>query len=129
MWEKLIFVGPVGAVGSVTRAPLGAILETSQSRQLLQRLMEEIFEVGVALGVKLNKGVVKNSIEYAEHSPFEATSSMQRDIIDGQPSELESQVGVVVRLGIKTNIPTPAHEYIYSSLLPMENKARGTIRF
>ncbi len=129
MWEKLIFVGPVGAVGSVTRAPLGAILETSQTRQLLQRLMEEIFDVGVALGGKLNEGGVKTSIEYAEHSQFEATASMQRAIIDGQPSELESQVGVVVRLGIKTNIPTPAHEYIYSSLLPMENKARGKIRF
>ena len=79
--------------------------------------------------MNLNEVGGKYSIDYAEHSPFEATSSMQRDIIDGQPSELESQVGVVVRLGIKTNIPTPAHEYIYSSLLPMENKARGKIRF
>jgi 2-dehydropantoate 2-reductase len=127
MWEKLIFVGPVGAVGSVTRAPLGEILQLKQSRELLQNLMEEIYEVGLALGVKLNQNVVHDSIKYAEQSPFEATSSMQRDIIDGHRSELESQVGVVVRLGTKAKIATPVHEYIYSLLLPIETKARNKI--
>jgi 2-dehydropantoate 2-reductase len=77
--------------------------------------------------VKLNQNVVHDSIKYAEQSPFEATSSMQRDIIDGHRSELESQVGVVVRLGTKAKIATPVHEYIYSLLLPIETKARNKI--
>ena len=54
-----------------------------------------------------------------------ATASMQRDIIDGKPSELEAQNGAVVRLGQEVGGPTPVHEFLYASLLPAELKARG----
>ena len=32
---------------------------------------------------------------------------MQRDIIEGRPSELESQGGAVLRLGADAGVPTP----------------------
>jgi hypothetical protein len=43
---------------------------------------------------------------------------MQKDIMEGRPSELEAQTGVL-------DVSTPTHEFIYASLLPMELKARG----
>ncbi|MBP1694279.1 MAG: 2-dehydropantoate 2-reductase, partial [Chloroflexi bacterium] len=51
--------------------------------------------------------------------------SMQRDILDGQPSELEAQSGAVVRMGAQAGIPTPLHSFIYASLLPQETQARA----
>jgi 2-dehydropantoate 2-reductase len=61
-------------------------------------------------------------------SLFEAgIASMQRDVMMGRPSELETQVGAVVRLGQQAGIETPAHTFIYGSLLSLESVARGQI--
>jgi 2-dehydropantoate 2-reductase len=49
---------------------------------------------------------------------------MQRDILNGRPSELEAQNGAVVRLGAEVGVPTPTHAFIYHSLLPQESAAR-----
>ena len=54
---------------------------------------------------------------------------MQRDIMDGKPSELETQNGAVVRLGKEVKVETPVNTFIYNSLLPMESLARGQISF
>ncbi|HUV59590.1 MAG TPA: ketopantoate reductase C-terminal domain-containing protein, partial [Desulfatiglandales bacterium] len=57
------------------------------------------------------------------------TASMQRDIMDGKPSELKSQNGAVVRLGQEVGVETPINNFIYNSLLPMEMRARGQLQF
>ena len=54
---------------------------------------------------------------------------MQRDIIQGRPSELEAQIGAVVRLGRRLDIAVPVHRTIYGALLPQERKARGEVDF
>jgi 2-dehydropantoate 2-reductase len=50
---------------------------------------------------------------------------MQRDIMQGRPSELDAQVGAVVRLGEALGVAVPVHRMIYDSLLPLERKARA----
>lgn len=57
------------------------------------------------------------------------TTSLQRDIIDGKPSELGFWNGAVVRLGREANVATPTHGHIYACLLPQELRARGKIAF
>ncbi len=61
--------------------------------------------------------------------PPEATASMQRDVMTGRPSELEAQIGAVVRLGAAVGVATPLHAFIYASLLPLERRARGQFQF
>jgi 2-dehydropantoate 2-reductase len=56
--------------------------------------------------------------------PPEATPSLQRDMMAGRPSELETQIGAVVRLGQDVMVATPLHAFIYGSLLPLEMRAR-----
>jgi len=51
------------------------------------------------------------------------------DIMDGKPSELESQSGAVVRLGKEMGVDTPINTFIYDSLLPMEMRARKKLTF
>jgi 2-dehydropantoate 2-reductase len=59
----------------------------------------------------------------------DSTTSLQRDIAAGKPSELEAWNGAVVRLGREAGVPTPLHEFIYHSLLPSEFRARGEGQF
>jgi len=53
---------------------------------------------------------------------------MQRDVMEGRPSELEAQIGAVVRLGQEADVATPLHEFIYHSLLPLELRAKCNSR-
>ena len=39
---------------------------------------------------------------------------MQRDIINGKPSELESQTGTIVRYGKESNVSTPINTFTVS---------------
>ena len=57
--------------------------------------------------------------------PEDATSSMQRDIAAGKPSELESQMVTVVRMARESGVEVPTHEFIYEKLKPSEQKARA----
>ena len=57
------------------------------------------------------------------------TSSLQRDIGAGRPSELEAWNGAVVRLGREAGVATPLNDFLYHSLLPLELKARGELEF
>ena len=61
--------------------------------------------------------------------PAYATASLQRDIMAGRPSELDSQCGAVVRLGNEVKVETPTHAFIYHALWPLELKARGEVMF
>ncbi len=49
--------------------------------------------------------------------------------MEGHPSELTDQVGVIERLGIESGVATPIHSVIYHSLLPQERLARGEVSF
>ena len=69
------------------------------------------------------------SMDYWDSMPPEVTSSIQRDIMNGRPSELDALNGAVVRLGKEAGVETPVNAFIYYSLLPMEMRARGLIQF
>jgi 2-dehydropantoate 2-reductase len=58
-----------------------------------------------------------------------STASLQRDVMQGRPSELDAQVGAVVRFGQQADVATPLNIFIYNSLLPMELRARGELQF
>jgi 2-dehydropantoate 2-reductase len=128
-WEKFIFVAPYGGIGAVTRAPAGVIRSLPETRRMLEKGMQEILEVSRALRVSLAEGIIEKSMKLVDSLAPDATTSLQRDITAGKPSELEAWNGAVVRLGRETRVATPLHEFIYHSLLPSELRARGEGQF
>lgn len=129
LWEKLMFVGPFGGVGAVTRAPVGVLRSLPETRALLEGAVDEIFQVARARGVAVAAEAVATALALIDGSPAQATASMQRDIIAGRPSELEAQVGVVVRMAREARVAAPCHTCLYASLLPQERRARGEVVF
>lgn len=129
MWEKFLFIAAISGVGAVTRAPAGVMRNVQGTRQLLQQAMEEAVAVGNAHQVNLPDRVVEETMAFIDGLPEGATASMQRDIMDGRPSELESQNGAIVRLGSEKGVPTPIHTFLYHSLLPQELRARKEVDF
>jgi 2-dehydropantoate 2-reductase len=85
--------------------------------------------VARARGIDLPEESIPQTMRLIDGLPPGGTASMQRDIVAGRPSELESQNGAVVRLGQEVAVPTPLHAFIYDSLLPLELRARGQLQF
>jgi len=124
LWEKFLFVVPVGSVGAWRRAPIGRTRSEPESRAMLERGMREILALARARGVPLPDEAVPNALGFVDGLDPSGTASLQRDLADGRPSELEAWTGAVVRLGRESGVPTPLHDEIYAALLPLERAAR-----
>ena len=129
LWRKFLFIASVSAVGAVARAPIGTLRSRPDTRDQLERAMREVLAVARAHGVALPDDVVAETLAFTDTLPEEGTTSMQRDIVAGRPSELEAQSGAVVRLGREKGVPTPVHEALYRALLPLERQARKELAF
>lgn len=129
MWEKFLFIASFSGVAAVTRAPAGIIRRISESRQMLEEAMREIVAVASARGVSLKTDAIHSTMAFIDGLAPAATASMQRDIMEGRPSELSEQAGAVVRLGQEVGEDTPIYSAIYRSLLPQELRARGEVAF
>jgi 2-dehydropantoate 2-reductase len=125
MWEKFLFIAPWGSLGSVTGLPVGTLRSGPESRARLVQALEEVAAIATAAGSDPGAESVSKTLASLDGLPAESTSSMQRDIMAGLPSELEAQTGAVLRFGRKTGVPTPVHGAIYAELLPLEARARG----
>ena len=129
LWQKFLFVVSWGGVGAVTRAPIGVIRTLPQTRRMLERSMLEILQVARSRQISLPEDIVSTTLNFMDTLPPNGTTSMQRDIGEGRPSEIEAWNGAVVRLGRKTGIDIPLHTFIYDCLSPLEQKARGELQF
>ena len=125
MWSKFLFIAALGGVGALTRSLIGALRSEPKSRELLRQGLEEIRAVALGRNILLPADIVDGTLAYIDTLPTDGTASMQRDIMEGRPSELEAQVGAVVRLGDLVGVPVPVHRMIYQSLLPLERQARA----
>lgn len=129
MWQKFVLIAAWSGMGAITRAPVGIFRSQPGTRQMLERTIFEIYDVARARGIDLPEDVVVKTMKFLDALPSEGTASMQRDIMDGKPSELKMQNGAVVRLGQEVGVETPVNNFIYNSLLPMEMRAQGQITF
>ncbi|MYE70077.1 MAG: 2-dehydropantoate 2-reductase [Gemmatimonadetes bacterium] len=126
LWHKFLFVCSLGGVCAVCRMPLGPVRANPASRDLLRRAMEEIAAIAAARGITLPPDAVDRALEIFDSFPPEGTSSLQRDIAAGIPSELDAWNGAAVRIGAESGVPTPVHSFIHAALLPSEMAARGS---
>lgn len=125
LWGKLAFMAANSGVGAITRVPSGQWRSVVGSWEMAQQVVREVLAVAAGKGIEMPNDSLAAAVARLEGSPPNGTSSMQRDLMEGRPSELEVQNGAVVRLGLDTGVLTPVNTFIYNSLLPQEMKARG----
>jgi len=125
MWSKFVFIAALSGVGALTRAPVGVIRGQPESRRLLEQSLEEIHALALRAGVPVPADLVATTLAYVDTMPADGLASMQRDMMQGRPSELEAQVGAVVRSAERVGLDVPLHRTIYAALLPQERTARG----
>jgi 2-dehydropantoate 2-reductase len=125
LWKKFIAICVSGLL-AICRSSYGVVRENEGTRKLMQELLNEIYELALKEGIKLEENIVERMLQFIDTLPYDSGSSLSRDVMEGRPSEIEYQNGTVVRLAEKNGIETPVNRFIYYCILPMEQRAGKT---
>ena len=125
LWMKFLFIASFSGMGAIANAPAGKLRTDPELRTQMIRAMQEIYALAHARGINLPANAIETVMAGVNALPEDATSSMQRDVAAGKPSELDSQNGAVVRMAHESGVQAPMHEYIYDRLKVLEQKARA----
>ena len=124
IWQKFLLICPLSAVTSVARVTIDEVLANPETAELLNQCLQELTTVGLANEVALTDRDQTAVLEQIAGAPAGATTSMQRDIIASQPSELDTQLLSAISVARNCGVATPALSFIYSALIPQERAAR-----
>ena len=124
LWTKFVFISSVSAMGSLTRVTFGEYRGVPEARAVLGEAIGEVAAVARTRGVKLDADILAKTQAFIDSSAPGIKPSMQRDVEAGKPSELESLIGIVMRMGAEKNVPTPVMRFAYAMLKPGGLKAQ-----
>lgn len=125
MWTKFLFIAVMSGIGALTRVPVGVWRESPELRELVTQSLREVVAVAAARGISLGDDAVEKTWQRYDVMAPDATASLQRDMMEGKPSELDAQLGAIVRLARENGVSVPVTSMVYHALLPQERAARG----
>ena len=114
--EKFSYVSPIGAAGLYYPATAADFQKEGEARELFKTMIREIATLAEAMGIPFQKDMVDVNLKILSNLAPEATTSMQRDIMEGKQSEIDGLVYEVVRMGEKYHVPIPAYEKVAEKL-------------
>ena len=114
--EKFSYVSPIGAAGLYYHATAADFQKEGEARELFKTMIREIATLAEAMGIPFQKDMVDVNLKILSNLAPEATTSMQRDIMEGKQSEIDGLVYEVVRMGEKYHVPIPAYEKVAEKL-------------
>jgi len=126
LWEKFIFICGVSGMTALTRLPIGPILATAETCDMLLGTMTEVQAVARAEGVGVGPGAAGQALAFARGFEPSARGSLYYDLAAGRRLELETLNGTVVRLGRNRAVATPMNRAIYAALKPYVDGAPPT---
>ena len=124
IWKKFLFIATYSGVGALTRSIIGELRKEEQIKSMLNQTAYEIVTIANAKGIPLKNSDIDMIMHVIDQLDPNTTASMQRDIMEGRPSELDNFNGYIVRTGKQLHISTPVNAFTYYCLLPQEKKAR-----
>lgn len=113
-WRKLA-INSSGIIGTLIDKPF-AIAQDEGVADAIRVLVGECRDVGRAEGADLPETLPDEIVAYYRAQAPELRNSMHNDRLAGRPMELDARDGVIVRLGEKHGIATPAHRMLVALL-------------
>jgi 2-dehydropantoate 2-reductase len=117
IWRKFFFISTTAALTTYLKTDFRSLVWDEDKKPLYLEIMRELFAVSEAEGVGLYDGIIEDMLKYGGSLPAGSTSSMNSDYQAGRKTEVETLIGVVVRLGIKHGISLPIYEKVYKKLI------------
>jgi len=111
VWLKVAGNATLNPVSVVTRATLGEMFATEQSRELIRTLMQEVESVARSLGVELPVSIDKRMAGAA--TVGEHKTSMLQDLEARKPLELDALLGAVIEIAGWNDVEVPSLRALY----------------
>jgi 2-dehydropantoate 2-reductase len=127
LWLKLVGNVAFNPVTALTGATLGELTRLPAMVDLLRRLMEEVAEVGRALGIELPVSIERRleaGLAVGDHR-----TSMLQDLEAGKTLELDCMTGAVIEIADRVGVAVPHTETIHAcaSLLDLLRRERSAL--
>ena len=119
---KFSYVSPIGTAGLYLHAVAGDFQREGEARELFKTLIREIVTLANAMGITFEEDLVERNLKILSNLPEEATTSMQRDVMEGKQSEIDGLVYEVVRIAKKYGVEVPVYERAAEKFREMEVK-------
>lgn len=124
IWRKFLFICVISGMGALTRQEIGVMREDPFIRNLMTDSAYEILALAGKKGIALTEKDIEQVFKAIDKQEYHSTASMQRDMMNGRPSELHDFNGYVVREAETYDLKVPVNSFIYYTLRPMEEQAR-----
>jgi 2-dehydropantoate 2-reductase len=127
LWTKLLWNCALNAISALGRVKYGQIAASDDARQVVKSLVEEVFAVATAAGIRL-VGVEDASAAFAGAIKVAtqmsgALSSTAQDMQRGKHTEIDSLNGYISRRGAELGVPTPVNHALYTMIRLLEGRA------
>lgn len=114
--QKFSYVSPMAAAGLYFNANAERFQVTGDERDTFVELVKEIDRLAGAMGISFQIDIVKNNLAILDALSPEASTSMQRDIAAGKPSEIDGLIYEVVRMAKQYGVELPVYQKIVQDL-------------
>jgi 2-dehydropantoate 2-reductase len=118
LWEKFVFLVGLSAMTCLTRLTIGPIRENAVSRHMLECVISEAVNVGLAHRVALPADYAARAMALVDQLPYTMTSSMFHDLDKGNRLELPWLSGGVMALAEEAGVQVPVNQFISDALAP-----------
>lgn len=115
LWLKLAANCAINPLSALLHVPNGQLLDSPDTRQMMEAAAGEVAEVARAKGIDLGQDAVTATLEVAQRTA-DNRSSMLQDVEGGRPTEIEFLSGAVVREGQALGVPTPVNAVLLDRL-------------
>ena len=114
--EKFSYVSPIGAAGLYYHATAADFQREGEQREAFKTMIREISALAEVMGVPFERDMVEVNLKILSSLAPEATTSMQRDVMEGKDSEIDGLVYEVVRMGERYHVPVPMYAKVAEKL-------------
>lgn len=113
IWKKLVKLNALACTTAASQQPLGCIRSDKHWSKLLNAAIREGVAIAHHDGAEIDETEVLREID---NLPAELSTSLQRDIQLGLPSELDSIVGAVIRKANKHDIECNTIKNLFNNI-------------
>lgn len=127
MWVKLLCNCALNAISALGQARYGQIAESTNARQLMQVIVNEVLAVAKAAKVNLpNINDIKAGMAAAMEIATQmsgALSSTAQDLNRGRPTEIDSLNGYIARRGAELGVDVPVNQALFTLVKLAEQRS------
>lgn len=116
LWAKMLYNTTLNPLGAILRVNYGALMESADSREIMNQLIEETYAVMKAAGYTTNweDAEAYKKVFYDKLIPdtYHHRASTLQDIEKKQKTEIDTLNGCIVRLAEQYGVCVPGHQMI-----------------